>query len=129
MTIPRLVSPNQRESNMQRAVLNRATMRVAETTEVSGRVTADEMNPGIADWKRKKPLAPRQNRVCALVAATLILPALAYAQNDQGVAPVNVVNTPNVNVVNTTPVPITGTVGNDENPARNAVQQEINMTL
>jgi hypothetical protein len=114
---------------MQRAVLNRATMRVAETTEVSGRVTADEMNPGIADWKRKKPLAPRQNRVCALVAATLILPALAYAQNDQGVAPVNVVNTPNVNVVNTTPVPITGTVGNDENPARNAVQQEINMTL
>ena len=29
---------------MQRAVLNRATMRVAETTEVSGRVTADDVN-------------------------------------------------------------------------------------
>jgi hypothetical protein len=28
---------------MQRAVLNRATMRVADTTEVSGRVTADQM--------------------------------------------------------------------------------------
>ena len=63
---------------MQRAVLNRATMRVAETTEVSGRVTADEMNPGIADWKRKKPLAPRQNRVCALVAATLIPSSLRW---------------------------------------------------
>jgi predicted component of type VI protein secretion system len=40
----RLVSSNQRESNMQLAVLNRATMRVADTTEVSGRVTADEVN-------------------------------------------------------------------------------------
>jgi hypothetical protein len=39
-----LVSSNQQESNMQRALLNRATMRVADTTEVSGRVTADEVN-------------------------------------------------------------------------------------
>ena len=29
---------------MQRALLNRATMRVADTTDVSGRVTADEVN-------------------------------------------------------------------------------------
>ena len=29
---------------MQRALLNCATMRVAETTEVSGRGTADEVN-------------------------------------------------------------------------------------
>ena len=29
---------------MQSALLNRATMRVADTTEVSGRVTADEVN-------------------------------------------------------------------------------------
>jgi hypothetical protein len=29
---------------MQRAMLNRATMRVADTTDVSGRVTADEVN-------------------------------------------------------------------------------------
>jgi hypothetical protein len=29
---------------MQRAMLNRATIRVAETTEVSGRVTADDVN-------------------------------------------------------------------------------------
>jgi hypothetical protein len=28
---------------MQRAMLNRATMRVADTTEVSGRVTADSI--------------------------------------------------------------------------------------
>jgi hypothetical protein len=40
----RLVSSNQQELNMQRAVLNRATMRVAETTEVSGRGTADDVN-------------------------------------------------------------------------------------
>jgi hypothetical protein len=29
---------------MQRALLNRATMRVTETTEVSGRVTVDDVN-------------------------------------------------------------------------------------
>jgi hypothetical protein len=29
---------------MQRVVLNRATMRVADTTDVSGRLTADEVN-------------------------------------------------------------------------------------
>jgi FtsZ-binding cell division protein ZapB len=44
------------------------------------------MNPGIADWKRKKPLAPLQNKVFALVAATLILPALAYAQDNSPLA-------------------------------------------
>src|SRR5262245_2605031 len=42
--LSRLVSSNQQESNMQRALLNRATMRVADTTEISGRVTADEVN-------------------------------------------------------------------------------------
>ena len=42
----RLVSSNQGESNMQRSVLNRATMRVADTTAVSGRVTADSINTG-----------------------------------------------------------------------------------
>jgi hypothetical protein len=40
----RLVSFNQQESKMQRALLNRATMRVADRTDVSGRVTADEVN-------------------------------------------------------------------------------------
>src|ERR1700748_611580 len=40
----RLVSSNQQESNMQVALLNRAAMRVADTTDVSGRVTADEVN-------------------------------------------------------------------------------------
>jgi hypothetical protein len=36
---------------MQRALLNRATMRVAEITEVSGRVTADGVNLGICKGK------------------------------------------------------------------------------
>jgi hypothetical protein len=57
-------------------MLNRATMRVADTTEVSGRVTADEVN--------LDRFYNRIRKVCALVAATLILPTLAYAQNNQG---------------------------------------------
>jgi len=61
---------------MQRAVLNRATIEVADTTEVSDRVTADEVN--------LDQIHNRIRKVCALVAATLILPALAYAQNNQG---------------------------------------------
>jgi len=61
---------------MQRALLSRATMRVADRTDVSGRLTADEVNlDRFHNCIRK---------VCALVAATLILPALAYAQNNQG---------------------------------------------
>jgi hypothetical protein len=54
---------------MQLTVLNRATMRVADTTGVSGRLTADEVN-----------LNRLHNRICkgcALAVATLILPALA----------------------------------------------------
>ena len=47
---------------MRRAMLNRATMRVAETTEVSGRVTADEVN---LDRFHNRIL-----KVCAFVAAT-----------------------------------------------------------
>ena len=61
---------------MQRALLSRATMRVADRTDVSGRLTADEVNlDRFHNCIRK---------VCALVAATLILPALAYADNNQG---------------------------------------------
>jgi len=55
---------------MQRALLNRATMRVAETTEVSGRVTADEVN---LDRFHNRIL-----KVCALVAATLIPSSLRW---------------------------------------------------
>jgi hypothetical protein len=51
-------------------------MRVADTTEVSGRVTADEVN--------LDRFYNRIRKVCALVVATLILPAVAYAQNNQG---------------------------------------------
>jgi len=39
--LSRLVSPNQKGVRMLPAMFNRATMRVADTTEVSGRVTAD----------------------------------------------------------------------------------------
>jgi hypothetical protein len=47
---------------MQRAVLNRATMRVAETTEVSGRVTADDVNLERIHYSFHK--------VCTLVASS-----------------------------------------------------------
>ena len=40
-------SVNSRESNMQRAVLNRATIEVANTTDLSGRVTAESINDGL----------------------------------------------------------------------------------
>ena len=48
---------------MPRAMLDRATMRVADTTDVSGRVTADEVN---LDRIRN-----RIRKVCAFVAGTL----------------------------------------------------------
>jgi hypothetical protein len=61
---------------MQHAVHNRATIRAADRTEVSGRVTADEVN--------LDRFHERISKARALVAAILILPALAYAQNNQG---------------------------------------------
>jgi hypothetical protein len=72
---------------MQRALLNRATMRVADTTEVSGRVTADSIKHEL--YAKTQSSLWRLTifgfcKVCSLVAATLILPALAYAQNNQG---------------------------------------------
>ena len=39
----RLVRSNQEGSNMQHSVLNRASIQMADTTDVNGRVTADEM--------------------------------------------------------------------------------------
>ena len=62
MAMSRLVSFNQQESNMQRAVLNHAAMRVAETTEVSGRVTADDVNLERIHYNFRK--------VCTLVASS-----------------------------------------------------------
>jgi hypothetical protein len=72
---------------MQAAMLNRATMRVADTTEVSGRVTADSIKHEL--YAKKQSGLRRLTifgfcKVCSLVAATLILTALAYAQNNQG---------------------------------------------
>src|ERR1700737_4745726 len=55
---------------MLRAMLNCATMRVADTTEVSGRVTADEVN--------LDRFHNRIRKVCALVAATLIPSSLRW---------------------------------------------------
>jgi hypothetical protein len=47
---------------MQRAVLNRAIIEVAETTEVSGRVTADDVNLERIHYSFRK--------VCTLVASS-----------------------------------------------------------
>jgi len=52
---------------MPRAMLDRATMRVADTTYVSGRVTADEVN---LDRIRNSI-----REVCAFVAGTLSPPS------------------------------------------------------
>ena len=75
---------------MQHAVHNRATIRVAETTDVSGRVTADSIKHEL--YAKKQSSLWRLTifgfcKVCSLVAATLILPSLAYAQNNQGNGP------------------------------------------
>ena len=58
----RLVSSQPEGVKMQRALLNRATMRVAETTEVSGRVTADGVNLERIHYSFRK--------VCTLVASS-----------------------------------------------------------
>jgi hypothetical protein len=66
-----------------------------------------------------------QNIILTAILSLLGCGGLSYIA--LAAAPVDVVNTPNVNVANTTtnPVPITGTVSDAENPARNAVQQEV----
>jgi hypothetical protein len=64
---------------MLSAMLNRATMRVADTTEVSGRVTADS--------KEKQTMKPTIRRCLALAVAFLglylALPDCGLAQNNQ----------------------------------------------
>jgi hypothetical protein len=60
---------------MQAAMLNRATMRVVDTTDVNGRVTADEVNLG--------RIHNRIRKVCAFVAATLI-PSSNVKHNKRG---------------------------------------------
>ena len=50
----------------------RATIRVADRTDLSGRAAADEVN--------LDRFHNRIRKVCDLVAATLILPAAAYAK-------------------------------------------------
>jgi len=60
---------------MQRAVHNSATMRVADTTHVSSRLTADEVN--------LDRIHNRIRKVCAFVAATLI-PSSNVKHNKRG---------------------------------------------
>jgi hypothetical protein len=85
-------------------MLNRATMRVAETTEVSGRVTADSSKHEL--YAKKQSSLRRLTisgfcKVCSLVAATLILPALAYAQGNNPLAALQAQVTALQNQVNT----------------------------
>ena len=68
--LSRLVSSNQQESNMQRSVSNRAAIEAADTKEVGGRVTADEVNLDRFHNHIRK--------VCAFVAATLIPSSLRW---------------------------------------------------
>ena len=72
---------------MQHAVRNRATIRVADRTDVSGRVTADSIKHEL--YAKRQSSLWRLTifgfcKVCSLVAATLILPTLTYAENNQG---------------------------------------------
>ena len=72
---------------MQHAVHNCATIRVAEKTDVSGRVTADSIKHEL--YAKKQSSLWRLSifgfcKVCALAAATFILPALTYADNNRG---------------------------------------------
>ena len=57
---------------MENSKLNRAMVQAADRTDLSGRAAADEVN--------LDRFHNRIRKVCALVGATLILPALAYAQ-------------------------------------------------
>jgi plastocyanin len=61
---------SQKEFNMQHAPHNRATIRVADTTEISGRATANEVH--------LDRIHNRISKVCALVAATLIPSSLRW---------------------------------------------------
>ena len=72
---------------MQRALLNRATMRVADRTDVSGRVTADEVNlDRFHNRIRKLRLIARTwlAAVTVSLGVYLGLPVCGLAQNDQG---------------------------------------------
>jgi hypothetical protein len=65
---------------MQHAMLNRATMRVADTTDLSGRVTAESIKHG---WFAKKQSAPHVKRLFAcflLAAGAMLLSVASYGQ-------------------------------------------------
>ena len=64
---------------MLSAMLNRATMRVADTTEVSGRVTADSKEKQTMKPTIRRCLAP----AIAFLGLYLALPDCGLAQNNQ----------------------------------------------
>ena len=65
---------------MQRVTLNRATMRVAETTKVSGRVTAESIKYGV--WAKKQSAPPRKRLFARflLAAGAMLLSVTSYGQ-------------------------------------------------
>jgi hypothetical protein len=77
-----------KELNMQHAVHNRATIRLADRTDVSGRVTADEVNLDRFHNRIRKVMRSIVRRWLALVSVSLGLylglPVCGWAQNHQG---------------------------------------------
>ncbi len=63
------------------AMLNRATMRVADTTEVSGRVTADSIKHGLYARKQGREVPMKFAQVLACVAAVGLLSSCASSSN------------------------------------------------
>jgi hypothetical protein len=73
-----LVKTNQKEPNMQHAVLNHATLQVADTMGVSGRVTAKSVKHGFRAKKQSD-----LSRICVLAifgSVVLLAPVSARAQ-------------------------------------------------
>src|SRR5215813_3566175 len=65
---------------MLRAMLNRATMRVADTTEVSGRVTAESIKHGLFAKKQSAPPMKRLFACFLLTAGAMLLSVASYGQ-------------------------------------------------
>jgi hypothetical protein len=77
---------------MQRALHNRATIRVADRTDLSGRVTADDVNLERIHYSIRKVCALGRTWLALVTASMglyLVLPdrGLAQNQNDQGIKP------------------------------------------
>src|SRR5271165_1663980 len=79
----RLVSSSLKELNMQHAVHTRATIEVADTAEVSGRVTADEVNLDRFHnriRKEESPMTQLRRGVVGVIAAFVVVSLSFSAQ-------------------------------------------------